>query len=81
MLNLENLDVFEILVTQKTAKMPEGPFCQIGAHICRALSGSKLFDTDGILARIVLKKYFSRQQKFVELPSLLFIFCTRSWIK
>ena len=36
--NLENLDVFEILITQnfdytKSAKMPEGPFCQIGAHI------------------------------------------------
>ena len=33
MLNLENLDVFEILITQKTAKIPQGPFCQIGAHI------------------------------------------------
>ena len=33
MQNLENLDVFEILITQKTAKMPEGPFCQIGAHL------------------------------------------------
>ena len=33
MLNLENLDVFEISITQKTAKMPKGPFCQIGAHI------------------------------------------------
>ena len=38
MQNLENLDVFEILITQnfdytKSAKMPEGPFCQIGAHI------------------------------------------------
>ena len=29
MQNLENLDVFEISITQKTAKMPEGPFCQI----------------------------------------------------
>ena len=30
---LKNLDIFEILITQKTAKMPEEPFCQIGAHI------------------------------------------------
>ena len=33
MQNLENLDVFEILIKQKTAKMPEGPFCQIGAQL------------------------------------------------
>ena len=33
MQNLENLDVFEILISQKTAKMSEGPFCQIRAHI------------------------------------------------
>ena len=33
MQNLENLDVFEILITKKTAKMPEGPFSQIGAQM------------------------------------------------
>ena len=33
MQNLEILDVFEILITQKTAKMPEGPFCQISAQL------------------------------------------------
>ena len=37
MQNLENLDVFEILMTQKHAKMSEGPFCQIRAHIIYAL--------------------------------------------
>ena len=33
MQNLENLDVFEILITQNLLKFPEGPFCQIGAHL------------------------------------------------
>ena len=32
MQNLENFHVFEILITQKSAKMPEGPFCQIHDH-------------------------------------------------
>ena len=30
MQNLENLDIFEILITQK---LPEGPFCQIRAQL------------------------------------------------
>ena len=29
MQNLENLEVFETLITQKSTEMPEGPFCQI----------------------------------------------------
>ena len=33
MQNLENLDVFEILITQKSTKMPEGPFCQIPTQL------------------------------------------------
>ena len=59
MQNLENLDVFEIFDNTKTAKMPEGPFCQIRTQILvikagihkmlvwiangRPLSGSALF--------------------------------------
>ena len=43
MQNLENLDVFEILTTQKTAKMPEGPFCQIGAHMLAGLNFEERF--------------------------------------
>ena len=37
MRNIENLDVFEILITQKNAKMPKGPFCQIRTHIFLSL--------------------------------------------
>ena len=33
MKNLENMDVFLNFDHQKTAKMPEGPFCQIRAQI------------------------------------------------
>ena len=33
MQNLENLDVFLNIYYTKTANMPEGPFCQIGAHL------------------------------------------------
>ena len=37
MQNLENLDFFDFDYT-KTAKMPEGPFCQIRAHIFIVIS-------------------------------------------
>ena len=33
MQNLENLELFRNFDYTKTAKMPEGPFCQIGAHM------------------------------------------------
>ena len=62
MQNLENMDVFEILITQKQNKMPEGPFCQIGAHNhyrIRSLFTNHLTPSRPLCTRVKCKKLMS----------------------
>ena len=75
MQNLENLDAFEILITQKTAKMPEGPFCQIGAHIFLRFCLC-IFESDTVTSDCPVQ-IFRKMMKYLKITLIILLFYWR----
>ena len=61
MQNLENLDIFEFLFTQKLLKMSEGPFFQIRAHMHCFIAGKGLSDLTFFQAQVAVEYRRPRQ--------------------
>ena len=76
MQNLENLDVFEFFDYTKTAEMPEGPFCQVRAHMCPVKN--KIHSVAQILVAYQLLRWFTSHPNVM--PLLYFAMQTQVFI-